>query len=290
MTESQILSSGSMEGGHRTTAFDRIRGKEKIRLSEVMVVDTDNSSRVGISIAERMPRRGFAAKVKLIVSATSNQTCKIDILGEIVPVGKDLSNQGAVHRAYLLLIEELKSRYGTQNGGLLSTLVGIISSFPNSRLHADMVVKSPETEKRSPRMSHDEWTDWHHVNSNSSRSQQKISHDNLESQGKRGSAGSQAEQVTPSMFITNSQDSYEGNTDSNHWANKKHFTEWGSDDFSDMPKDNYVRSFQSSSQNITIDVKPLPKIRLDLMPSPREEDEDNMSASVSDSIARHRRR
>lgn len=286
MTESQILSSGPMEGGHRTTAFDRIRGKEKIRLSEVMVVDTDNSSRVGISIAERMPRRGFAAKVILIVSATSNQTCKINIVGEIVPVGKDLSNQGAVHRAYLLLIEELKSRYGAQNGGLLSTLVGIISSFPNSRLQS---VKSPENEKRSPRPQ-DELTDWHHDDYNSSRSQQKISPNNLESRGKGGSAGSQVKPSIPSMFITNSQDSYEGNTDSNHWANKKNCSEWGSDDFSDMPKDNYERPSQSSSQNITIDVKPLPKIRLDLMPSPREEDEDNMSASVSDSIARHRRR
>jgi hypothetical protein len=66
MTENLILSSGSMVGGHRTTAFDRIRGKEKIRLSEVMVVDTDSSACVGISIAERMPRRGFAAKVKTV--------------------------------------------------------------------------------------------------------------------------------------------------------------------------------------------------------------------------------
>lgn len=287
MTESQILSSGSMEGSHRTTAFDRVRGKEKVRLSEVLVVDTDNSTCVAISIAERMPRRGFAAKVKLVANATSNQTCKINIVGEIVPVGKDLSNQGAVHRAYLLLVEELISRYGARNGGLLSTLVGVISSFPNSRMQADHVKKTVEPPQKSARQSQDELTDWSGVDNFSRPKQQIASPTKLGVRRKGGSADSEFKQAAPSMFVTNSQDSNDGNTDSNDWANKKDFSEWN--EFSDMPMDDHARSSQPTSQNITIDVKPLPKIRLDLMPAPREEDEDNMSASVSDSIARKRR-
>lgn len=280
-----------MVGGHRTTAFDRIRGKEKIRLSEVMVVDTDSSACVGISIAERMPRRGFAAKVKLIANATSNQTCQIDVIAEIVPVGKDLSNQGAVHRAYMLLVDELTSRYGAEKGGLLSTLVGVISSFPKSRLQGISMPKSSEIAKKSAMRSQGESTDWSRDDNNLSRSEQNfVSPSNLGSRRKGVTTDSEVKQGAPSMFMTNSQDSYEGNTDSNHWANKKNFTEWGSDNLSDMPMDDQARSFHPTSQNITIDVKPLPKIRLDLMPSPREEDEDNMSASVSDSMGRHRRR
>jgi hypothetical protein len=286
MTESQILSSGSMEGSHRTTAFDRVRGKEKVRLSEVMVVDTDNSTCVAISIAERMPRRGFAAKVKLVANATSNQTCKISIVGEIVPVGKDLSNQGAVHRAYLLLVEELISRYGVRNGGLLSTVVGLISSFPNSRIQSDHAKITVESPQKSARPSPDELTHWSGVDNFSRPKQQIASPTKLGVRRKGGIADSEVKQAAPSMFLTDSQDSNE-NTDSNDWANKKDFSEWNA--FSDMPMDDHTRSFEPTSQNITIDVKPLPKIRLDLMPAPREEDEDNMSTSVSDSIARNRR-
>ena len=54
------------------------------------------------------------------------------------------------------------------------------------------------------------------------------------------------------------------------WATSD-FDEWD-DAFSDMPKDE-----TPSNSNVTIDVKPLPKLRLDLMPAPREEDEDDIS-------------
>ena len=54
------------------------------------------------------------------------------------------------------------------------------------------------------------------------------------------------------------------------WATSD-FDEWDNA-FSDMPKDE-----NPSNSNVTIDVKPLPKLRLDLMPAPREEDEDDVS-------------
>jgi Phage tail sheath protein FI len=57
---------------------------------------------------------------------------------------------------------------------------------------------------------------------------------------------------------------------SHQWATSD-FVEWD-DAFADMPMDDmHLKS------NVTIDVKPLPKLRLDLMPAPREEDEDNIT-------------
>ena len=54
----------------------------------------------------------------------------------------------------------------------------------------------------------------------------------------------------------------------NNWATSD-FVEWA-----DMTTDDSA----PSRSDVTIDVKPLPKLRLDLMPAPREEDEDESSA------------
>jgi len=53
------------------------------------------------------------------------------------------------------------------------------------------------------------------------------------------------------------------------WATAD-FEEWNGP-FADMPTD------KPTTSKMNIDVKPLPKLRLDLMPAPREEDEDNIS-------------
>jgi hypothetical protein len=77
---------------------------------------------------------------------------------------------------------------------------------------------------------------------------------------------------TPSFGKHNSdqKDNFLGRP-AHQWATSD-FVEWD-DTFADMPMDDI-----HTKSNVTIDVKPLPKLRLDLMPAPREEDEDNISA------------
>jgi hypothetical protein len=46
-------------------------------------------------------------------------------------------------------------------------------------------------------------------------------------------------------------------------------------ELADLPIDEQEDFLKNNSQTTTIEVKPLPKIRLSLMPAPREEDEEN---------------
>ena len=117
--ENEILSGGSMQSAHRTVLFDRIRNGQIIRLSETVVVVRDDSESLSLTISERMPRRGFSMKARITIREESKQSCSFSIIGDIVPIGRDLSNQGAVHRAFLLVVEELEGRYGTEKQGKL---------------------------------------------------------------------------------------------------------------------------------------------------------------------------
>jgi hypothetical protein len=117
LPENVILSNGSMQGGHRTVLFDRLRNGEQVRLSETIVVLLDDDEMLSISVSERMPRRGFSTKVRISLTKDSKYSCLVSVFADIVPIGKDLTNQEAVHRAFLLVVEELKDRYGTDNKG-----------------------------------------------------------------------------------------------------------------------------------------------------------------------------
>mmetsp|Transcript_3868 Transcript_3868/g.7415 ORF Transcript_3868/g.7415 Transcript_3868/m.7415 type:complete len:1027 (-) Transcript_3868:6219-9299(-) len=123
LPETTILSNGSMLGGHRTVLFDRLKNGARVRLSETIVVLSDDDEILSLTISERMPRRGFSTKVRVVLTKESKQSCSVSIFGEVVPIGKDLSNQDAVHRAFLLVIEELKDRYGTDNKGKLTLII-----------------------------------------------------------------------------------------------------------------------------------------------------------------------
>lgn len=113
----ELLSEGPMQSGHRTILFDRLRNGQRIRLSETLVVMMDDDEEVSLSISERMPRRGFSTKVRITLLKETKKSCSVSIFGEIVPIGKDLSNQGSVHRAFLLVVDELRGRYGTEGKG-----------------------------------------------------------------------------------------------------------------------------------------------------------------------------
>ena len=111
--EHQLLSKDSMVGAHRTISFDRRRNGTYVRLSETHIVDIDNADTLSLNIVERLPRRGFAVKVCIYLKLKSPHSCDASIWGEIRPVGKNLFNQDAVHKAFGMVIDEINLRYGT---------------------------------------------------------------------------------------------------------------------------------------------------------------------------------
>lgn len=289
LPENTMLASGSMQGGHRTVLFDRVRNGESVRLSETIVVLLDNDETLALAISERMPRRGFSSKVRVYLTKDSKHKCSVSIFADIVPIGKDLSNQAAVHRAFLLLVEELKDRYGADNTGLLAILLTVVKSLPSP----DNFAPTHPSERK---------IDDHH--SSTSKTLKSSGSDVTFPSSFSPGDDVASQPVTAVVSTVNQQDSvvtprrremkpkndkndrpstpsftkHNGNQidnflgrPSHQWATSEFF-EWD-EAFADMPTDDV-----HSNVNVTIDVKPLPKLRLDLMPAPREEDEDNISS------------
>lgn len=117
MSEQQLISSGSMAGAQRTVSYGRLRNQELVRLSETIVVESDDRQEFVFTIADRMPRRGFSAKARIIIRSFSPQSCEARVVTELRPAGKNLSNQEAVHKAFLLVLDEMKTRYGVEGKG-----------------------------------------------------------------------------------------------------------------------------------------------------------------------------
>ena len=115
--EHDLIASGTMVGGYRTTSFDRIRNGQILNLSESQTVSTDDDKLLIIVITEELPRRGFSVKIKIILNVSTKQTCVATIVAELCALGKNMTNQVAVHKALLLVIDELKARYGEGNKG-----------------------------------------------------------------------------------------------------------------------------------------------------------------------------
>lgn len=122
MSEQQLISSGSMAGAQRTVSYARARNQEIVRLSETIVVESDDSQRFVFTITDRMPRRGFSAKARIIIRSFSAQSCEARVVTELRPAGKNLSDQQAVYKAFVLLLEEMKMRYGAEGKGELHSV------------------------------------------------------------------------------------------------------------------------------------------------------------------------
>jgi len=116
-SELKHITSGTMVGALRTVTFTRMRNGQKVNLSETHTVDVDDPSELSFSVNEKMPRRGFAVLIKVKISATSHQTCEILITADLMPIGRNMSDQGAVNKAFILVIDELKARYGNSDKG-----------------------------------------------------------------------------------------------------------------------------------------------------------------------------
>ena len=132
-SEHSLIATGSMCGAHRTSAFDRMRNGSWVRLSETQIVDADDSEKLAVTVSERMPRRGFSIKIRILLRAVRETACEATIFAEIRPVGKDMSNQAAVHRAFMLVINEIASRYGEQPGGLMAGFLSVIDTMGNNQ-------------------------------------------------------------------------------------------------------------------------------------------------------------
>lgn len=135
-SEQQLISRGPMTGAQRTITYNRVRNSEMVRLSEVVFVEQDDLTKSLVFVVkDEMPRRGFQAKAYIHLRSFGQQSCEARVVADIRPVGKNISNQQAVHKAYILVLDEMKKRYGLEEKGMNAQLlfffrnIHLISSF-----------------------------------------------------------------------------------------------------------------------------------------------------------------
>jgi hypothetical protein len=274
-SEHQLIASGSMCGAQRTTSFDRPRYGSFVRLSETYVVDTDDPKKMAFFITEDSPRRGFAIKVKVLLRATKDNSCEATAFSDIRPVGKDMSNQSAVNKAYLLVLDEVKRRYGVEGNGLLACFLSVVDEMANSiekpitKLGTDHVTRSlcqsdsNVEEKKSDSQSNA---------SSSTKSSGLVSFEDMLKTGRESPEVSAAPRPeTPGL----NQLIPEANPAKRIASKIKPISDEGEFAAIDAP---LPSSGGTGKDSVLIEVKPLPKIRLALMPSPREEDEETSSS------------
>jgi hypothetical protein len=252
-SEHQLIASGSMCGAHRTSSYERPRNGQLVRLFETQIVDSDDSEKLAFQIHERMPRRGFSIKVKILLRAY-NHECEATVLAEIRPVGKNMSNPAAVHKAFLLVIDELRERYGPDGRGLLAGFLNAVDNFKEEDLDL------PPHMNRSFRKSG--------LGGEEKKEQDAATNANvvkLEDMLKANSNLGVPDSPEPKFLQDRPSTPSPMDIDKYREYGQKNKPPAPSSDTFDAP----------SLDAVMIEVKPLPKIRLSLMPSPREEDEFN---------------
>jgi len=299
LAEEQLVSSGSMLDAQRVRSYTRLRNREKIALSEALFVEKDDNRGLVFVIADRAPRRGFSAKARIQVRPYSPRNCAIKITSEIRPVGKNLNNQAAVHKAFVLVLDEMNSRYGIEGTGLLAVFLKVCKSFAaNSSQSRAPVNPSPTlaTQRNpavtSPTSSITSFNDMigrsrgspaptsqysgktssaPRSSSSPNRSQQAVSRSPANKA--RSSANAMPVKEKPSM--NKKIDSKALNALNIDEVPQRRDDNSPLDEMDDFAN---FSNFEDIPRNpVTVEVKPLPKIRLDLCPVPREEDEEEDS-------------
>ena len=297
-SEHQLIAGASMLGAQRNISYSRTRNRELVRLTETVVVVKDDEESLIFVVADQMPRRGFSARARVHLLSFGQQSCEARVFAEIRPVGKNLTDQSAVHKAYLLVLEELKKRYGVDEKGLLSVSLDVCRTILTSNSRASNVKKPTMTSFRdtlgegvhsSPAKSDTRPSSFEASVSKSaafntkSPSRSRSSHLQYNHQNEqpvsRNPANTKERPSTPSVRIIDSR--LLNSTPSNGpiQPTDNEFADFSS--FDDMPRN-----------PVTVEVKPLPKIRLDLCPVPREEDEEEKSegSEIDVKPSKHRRR
>ncbi|KAG7375033.1 Las17-binding protein actin regulator [Nitzschia inconspicua] len=263
-SEHQLIASGSMCGAHRTISYQRYRNGQLVRLSETHIVDSDDTEKLAFSVTERLPRRGFSIKVKILLRAVENGgACEATVLGEIRPVGKNMSDPAAVHKAFLLVLDELRNRYGTDSVGLLAGFTSVIEDMAKGNGSKGLRSRGHGSSRYNSSSGGTSWEEKKDTDSMERTSVVKFE-DVMNAEKNLGMAdvsdtrfGDEKRPSTPSP-----RDISEGRYKSSRKSKSK-----------PLPGED---SFSQPSEPVTIEVKPLPKIRLSLMPSPREEDEEDL--------------
>jgi len=262
-SEHQLIASGSMCGAHRTISYERYRNGQPVRLSETHIVDSDDSEKLAFQVNERLPRRGFSIKVKILLRAVENgNTCEATVLGEIRPIGKNMSDPAAVHKALMKVLDELRNRYGMDCVGLLAGFMSVVENMPKDETNMG---RSPNRGGSSSSSSPSQWRNgWEEKKENDATAKRPLD---------KTSVVKFEDVMNADLGVADAQDSKfaqerrPSNSSAKDYKSRKTKTRSG-------PVDDAFNS--SSSDPVTIEVKPLPKIRLSLMPSPREEDEENL--------------
>ena len=295
-SEHQIIASGSMVDAHRTVSFERSRYGAIVRLSENHIVVSDDAKKVVFAIDERNPRRGFAIEIRVILRPLHEKACEATVSARIRPVGKDMSNQAAVHKAFLLVVDEIKERYGVDDFGLLAGFTKVVDEIASEK-RKEKGFESPtaSNNNRSTSKSPKESPSASQGPEPRTYSKVKLPAATVVHQGTRAMKGSKNDGsglVSFDNMLKSGRESPETTPDNRPSTPSllnqvpesnpsKRFLAKPTvvpkcDDF-DMPPRNSPASPIQESDPVMIEVKPLPKIRLSLMPSPREEDEDMVS-------------
>lgn len=275
-SDHQLITSGTMCGAYRTSSFDRQRYGSAIRLSETHSIEADDAKKVVFSVTERTPRRGFSVKVRIILRAQNETACDASVFAEIRPVGKDMSNQAAVHKAFLLVVDEIKYRYGEEQG--------LIAGF--LKIADEMNVASPHVQKYEQRCSppvsrvfrktdpflEEKKSDLSSVKPEPTPIQTRTS--GLVSFEDMLKTGRKSPETTSTTSLERK--SQHEMPEFNHSKEKGSFLP----EVEDENYDAAINEMKNKRQPVTVEVKPLPKIRLSLMPSPREEDEEESSTNT----------
>jgi len=307
-SEYQLISRDSMVGAQRTVSYNRTRNRELVRLSETIVVEQDDmTAGLVFVVKDEMPRRGFQAKAIVQLHSFGNNTCEARIVTEIKPVGKNLSNQQAVHKAFILVLNEMKKRYGLEEKGLLAVFLDVHHTLPlyGGNSQQTNLAPPPRTSQGpgAPSSKGNSITSFKDVLSgrNKSLPRSKSPRSRTNSSAKpsitppsilstpRRPQHSQLRPSTPTMRTISSKTTPiipKQSLSQQHDFNNNEFAELS----------NYDNS--APRNPVTVEVKPLPKIRLDLLPVPREEDEeeDSLISKMNDKQkrkskhSRHRRK
>ena len=272
-SEHQLIASGSMCGAQRTASFDRSRYGSVVRLTETYAVDTDDPKKLSLFITENCPRRGFTAKVKILLRATKDNLCEATAVADIRPVGKDMSNQSAVHKAYLLVLDEIKLRYGTEQNGLLSCFLSVVDEMTSSLGQPnDVVVRQTESSYQSDSKFEEKKCDSLSTSNVGLKSSGLVSFEDMLKTGRESpEIVATPRPETPCLNIQIP----EANPAKRIATKLLPVSDKGEFSAVDAPKHGTIGGEKDS---VLVEVKPLPKIRLALMPSPREEDEETSSS------------
>lgn len=297
-SEHQLIASGSMCGAHRTIGYDRPRNGSMVRLSETQIVDADDSEKLAFTVSERLPRRGFSIKVRLLLRSYNENSCEATVLAEVRPVGKNMSNQVAVHKAFMLVLSEIKMRYGIENVGLLAVFQRVIDTMAQSKNQdpTSMAISSarpfPKTSPGSDKKATSSSRSKTNGHSNHNSSTPPLPSSNAESglvsfedmlKTDRNSADPLPTDrpATPSLHLQTREPDPSKRLSSKSQSRKLKTED--TNNFADFSSNNITVDEETNGEGavkkpVMIEVKPLPKIRLSLMPPPREEDEENDSS------------